>query len=122
MALKKQSIRSNQIITVNGETIPKEELIARSEEWSEIIHHVAHEVRYEVSDNLILKMREGLFLEASAKGGRKYFSFAPGIELYGFRLGYSRWLAFGQNTNLSGTHSFSIGFHRKFGYKWRSLN
>ena len=36
MALKKQSIRSNQIITVNGETIPKEELIARSEEWSEI--------------------------------------------------------------------------------------
>ena len=93
-----------------------------SEEWSEIIHHVAHEVRYEVSDNLILKMREGLFLEASAKGGRKYFSFAPGIELYGFRLGYSRWLAFGQNTNLSGTHSFSIGFHRKFGYKWRSLN
>jgi hypothetical protein len=36
MALKKQSIRSNQIITVNGDTIPKEELIARSEEWSEI--------------------------------------------------------------------------------------
>jgi len=36
MTLKKQSIRSNQIITVNGETIPKEELIARSEEWSEI--------------------------------------------------------------------------------------
>ena len=36
MTLKKQSIRSNQLITVNGETIPKEELIARSEEWSEI--------------------------------------------------------------------------------------
>jgi len=36
MALKKQSIRSNQIITVNGETIPKDELITRSEEWSEI--------------------------------------------------------------------------------------
>ena len=36
MALKKQSIRSNQIITVNGEIIPKDELITRSEEWSEI--------------------------------------------------------------------------------------
>ena len=36
MALKKQSIRSNQIITVNGELIPKDELITRSEEWSEI--------------------------------------------------------------------------------------
>jgi hypothetical protein len=36
MALKKQSIRKNQIITVNGETVPKEEIIARSENWSEI--------------------------------------------------------------------------------------
>ena len=36
MALKKQSIRSNQIITVNGKIIPKDELITRSEEWSEI--------------------------------------------------------------------------------------
>ena len=36
MALKKQSIRSNQLITENGEPISKEELITRSEEWSEI--------------------------------------------------------------------------------------
>ena len=36
MALKKQSIRSNQLITVNKEPISKEELITRSEEWSEI--------------------------------------------------------------------------------------
>jgi|TARA_R110000803_G_scaffold189093_1_gene251545 hypothetical protein len=36
MALKKQSIRSNQIITVDGEPISKEKLILRSEEWSEI--------------------------------------------------------------------------------------
>ena len=36
MALKKQSIRKNQIITVNGETVPKEEIIARSKNWSEI--------------------------------------------------------------------------------------
>ena len=36
MALKKQSIRKNQVITVNGEPISKEELITRSEEWSEI--------------------------------------------------------------------------------------
>tara|TARA_B110000240_G_scaffold115793_1_gene129786 strand:- start:197 stop:460 length:264 start_codon:yes stop_codon:yes gene_type:complete len=36
MTLKKQSIRSNQIITVEGEIIPKEELISRSEGWSEI--------------------------------------------------------------------------------------
>ena len=36
MTLKKQSIRKNQIITVNGESVSKEELITRSEEWSEI--------------------------------------------------------------------------------------
>jgi hypothetical protein len=36
MALKKQSIRSNQLITENGEPVSKEELIARSEEWNEI--------------------------------------------------------------------------------------
>ena len=30
MALKKQSIRSNQLITENGEPVSKEELIARS--------------------------------------------------------------------------------------------
>ncbi|MDB4300195.1 hypothetical protein N9923_00325 [bacterium] len=36
MTLKKQSIRSNQIITVEGGIIPKEELISRSEGWSEI--------------------------------------------------------------------------------------
>ena len=36
MALKKQSIRSNQLITENGEPVSKEELILRSEEWSEI--------------------------------------------------------------------------------------
>jgi hypothetical protein len=36
MTLKKQSIRSNQLITENGEPVSKEELIARSEEWSEI--------------------------------------------------------------------------------------
>tara|TARA_B110000503_G_C6766713_1_gene257716 strand:- start:49 stop:312 length:264 start_codon:yes stop_codon:yes gene_type:complete len=36
MALKKQSIRSNQLITENGEAVSKEELITRSEEWSEI--------------------------------------------------------------------------------------
>ena len=35
MALKKQSIRKNQVITVNGEPVSKEELIIRSEEWSE---------------------------------------------------------------------------------------
>ena len=36
MALKKQTIRSNQLITENGEPVSKEELILRSEEWSEI--------------------------------------------------------------------------------------
>tara|TARA_B110000046_G_scaffold134788_1_gene141078 strand:+ start:205 stop:468 length:264 start_codon:yes stop_codon:yes gene_type:complete len=36
MALKKQTIRSNQLITENGEAVSKEELITRSEEWSEI--------------------------------------------------------------------------------------
>jgi hypothetical protein len=36
MTLKKQSIRSNQIITIEGGIIPKEELISRSEGWSEI--------------------------------------------------------------------------------------
>ena len=36
MALKKQSIRKNQIITVKGEPVSKEELITRSEDWSEI--------------------------------------------------------------------------------------
>jgi len=36
MALKKQSIRSNQLITENGEPVSKEELIARSEKWNEI--------------------------------------------------------------------------------------
>jgi len=36
MALKKQSIRSNQLITENGEPVSKEELITRSEEWSKI--------------------------------------------------------------------------------------
>jgi len=36
MTLKKQSIRKNQIITVNGEPVSKEELITRSEDWSEI--------------------------------------------------------------------------------------
>ena len=36
MALKKQSIRSNQTILANDKPITKDELIARSEEWSEI--------------------------------------------------------------------------------------
>tara|TARA_R110001583_G_scaffold148970_1_gene300860 strand:+ start:120 stop:383 length:264 start_codon:yes stop_codon:yes gene_type:complete len=36
MALKKQSIRSNQLITENGEPVSKEELISRSEEWNEV--------------------------------------------------------------------------------------
>jgi hypothetical protein len=36
MTLKKQSIRSNQLITENGEPVSKEELISRSEEWSEM--------------------------------------------------------------------------------------
>ena len=36
MALKKQSIRKNQEITEEGEPVSKEELITRSEEWSEI--------------------------------------------------------------------------------------
>ena len=36
MALKKQSIRSNQFITENGEPVSKEEIIARSEEWSKV--------------------------------------------------------------------------------------
>jgi len=86
-----------------------------NEEWKEIIHHFAHEIRMEFSEKFALKMREGLFIEAYAKGARKYFSFAPGIELYGFRFEYSRWLTFGRNSFLEGTQSFSIGFHRKFG-------
>ena len=36
MTLKKQSIRKNQHISVKGEPVSKEELITRSEEWSEI--------------------------------------------------------------------------------------
>ena len=35
MALKKQSIRKNMNITVNGDVISKEELILISESWSE---------------------------------------------------------------------------------------
>mgnify|MGYP003647862491 FL=1 len=36
MALKKQTIRSNQTITENGEILSKEELITRSEGWNEV--------------------------------------------------------------------------------------
>jgi hypothetical protein len=36
MTLKKQSIRKNQLITVEGKPISKEEIITRSEKWSEI--------------------------------------------------------------------------------------
>jgi hypothetical protein len=36
MALKKQSIRSNQLITENGEPVSKEKLISRSEEWNKV--------------------------------------------------------------------------------------
>jgi len=36
MTLKKHSIRKHQIITVNGTPVSKEDLIARSEEWSDI--------------------------------------------------------------------------------------
>ncbi len=36
MALKKQSIRSKHHITVDGKTVPKDTLIARSEDWNEI--------------------------------------------------------------------------------------
>tara|TARA_R110000765_G_scaffold396700_1_gene490693 strand:+ start:580 stop:843 length:264 start_codon:yes stop_codon:yes gene_type:complete len=36
MALKKQTIRSNQLVTVEGEIISKDKLISRSKEWSEI--------------------------------------------------------------------------------------
>ncbi len=35
MTLKKQTIRKNQLITVNGVQVPKEVLIERSEEWSD---------------------------------------------------------------------------------------
>ncbi len=85
------------------------------EEWNELIHHFAHEIRVEFSKNFALKMREGLFLQANSKGGRKYFSFAPGIELFGFRFDYSRWVTLGPNSALSGTNSFSLGYHRSFG-------
>ena len=36
MTLKKQSIRSNQIILANDKPITKDELIAESENWSEV--------------------------------------------------------------------------------------
>ena len=36
MTLKKQTIRSNQLITENGEPVSKEELITRSKGWNEI--------------------------------------------------------------------------------------
>ncbi len=36
MALKKQSIRSKHHITVEGKSISKDELISKSENWSEI--------------------------------------------------------------------------------------
>jgi len=36
MTLKKQSIRKNQLISVNGEPVSKDELITRSKKWSEI--------------------------------------------------------------------------------------
>ena len=36
MTLKKQKKKKNQIITVKGEPVSKEELITRSEDWSEI--------------------------------------------------------------------------------------
>jgi hypothetical protein len=35
MALKKQSIRSKHHITSNGKPVSKDELISRSEDWSE---------------------------------------------------------------------------------------
>jgi len=36
MAIKKQTIRANQIITTNGRLLTKEEIIKSSESWSEI--------------------------------------------------------------------------------------
>ena len=36
MAIKKQTIRANQIITTNGRLLTKEEIITSSESWNEI--------------------------------------------------------------------------------------
>lgn len=36
MALKKQSIRSKHHITIEGKSVSKDELISKSENWSEI--------------------------------------------------------------------------------------
>jgi hypothetical protein len=36
MALKKQSIRKNMHITENGQPVPKDVLITRSEDWNQI--------------------------------------------------------------------------------------
>ena len=36
MALKKQSIRKNMHIIVDGKELPKEDLISLSEEWTEV--------------------------------------------------------------------------------------
>ena len=36
MAIKKQTIRANQVITTNGRLLTKEEIITSSESWNEI--------------------------------------------------------------------------------------
>ena len=36
MALKKQSIRKNMHITVDGKELPKDDIISLSEEWTEV--------------------------------------------------------------------------------------
>ncbi len=79
------------------------------EEISEVIHRIGNEVSIEYKEKVSLSLRQGIFLEADSKGGRKFVTIGAGISAFGFTLDGAYWRSL-PNRVTTNQLSISLGY------------
>lgn len=80
------------------------------EEWNEVVHQVAHEVRFIVKDVFMIGARQGFFYEHRSKGNRQFVSLGGSIGGAGFRLDLGGWIPLQNRSPLENTFFATLSY------------
>ncbi|MEA3445865.1 MAG: hypothetical protein U9R19_14195, partial [Bacteroidota bacterium] len=79
------------------------------EEWQEIIHSYAIEIRWEAGRHFSYATRGGFYKEPQNKRGVEYYTLGASVSLYGITLNYSRYFSKNNNQQIE-TWFLQLGY------------
>lgn len=86
-----------------------------AEEWREVNHMLAHELRVVLFEKLAVHARQGFFYEHASKGDRQFLTLGGGVSFFGFRIDLAGFVPLTGQHPLRNTFSVSLGFRARLG-------